>query len=303
VIAHLNEQPLRPSRVVVLGAGGFLGRHLVGRLHAAGCRVLAISRDDFDFSGNDAPKQMVRRFIGGDTLVFLAAITRERGGDIDPLMQNLAIGQAVCEAAASVQLSHLIYVSSDAVYPFTTEEVCEETPGAPEDLYGVMHLAREIMLGQVLHIPLAVLRSTAIYGAGDSHNSYGPNRFIGEAVRSGKISLIGNGEETRDHLYANDAVEILWRVIVRRSTGLLNLASGHPVTFRKLAEMVAVICPHTTIESGPRKVPVKHRYFQMHNLKAALPDVQITDLFTGLTAAVAAFRQFESNRLSILSKS
>jgi UDP-glucose 4-epimerase len=287
MLTHLKQWPSTPLRVVVLGARGFLGRYLVARLQAAGCRVLEITRSDFDFSASDAAAQLARRLTEGDTLVFLAAITPERGRDVAALMQNLAMGQAVCEAATAMPLSHLVYVSSDAVYPFNTEKVCEQTPSAPTDLYGVMHLAREIMLSQAFRAPFAILRPTAIYGPGDTHNSYGPNRFIREALQTGQISLFGNGEETRDHLYVDDAVEILWRAIAHRSTGMLNAASGRSITFRKLAEIVAAICPNTNIKSGPRKLPITHRHFQIGNLKAAFPDVQFTELMAGLRASIA----------------
>jgi nucleoside-diphosphate-sugar epimerase len=287
MITHLNKQPSPPSRVVVLGAGGFLGRRLVACLQERGCPVLGITRNDFDFSASDAGAQLAQRLTEGGTLVFLAAITRERGHDVGTLMHNLAMGQAVCEATAAAPVSHLVYASSDAVYPFAAEKVSEETPSAPTDLYGVMHLARETMLSQALRTPLAILRLTAIYGPDDTHNSYGPNRFIREALQNGQISLFGNGEETRDHLYINDAVEILWRVIAHRSTGMLNVASGHSIAFGKLAEMVTAICPNTNIKSVPRKLPVTHRHFQIGNLKAAFPDVQFTDLRAGLRATIA----------------
>ena len=40
-----------------------------------------------------------------------------------------------------------------------------------------MHIARELMIKQLVKSPIAVLRPTLIYGAGDPHNSYGPNRL------------------------------------------------------------------------------------------------------------------------------
>lgn len=263
-----------------------MGRHLTARLQAENCRLLALSRSDFDFGASDAGGRLAGLLAEGDTLVFLAAITPELSRDVSALMQNVAIGRAVCEAAAAGPLSHLVYVSSDAVYPFDSETVCEETPAAPENLYGVTHLAREIMLAQASQAPLAILRSAAIYGRDDTHNSYGPNRFTREALQSGKISLFGGGEETRDHLYIDDAVEILWRVIAHRSTGMLNLATGHSIAFRTLAEMVAAISPNTNIKSGPRKSAITHRHFQIGNLKAAFPDFQFTKLVAGLRATI-----------------
>ena len=136
------------------------------------------------------------------------------------------MGRAVCEATRAVEIAQLVYGSSDAVYSFATTLISEATPSVPIDLYGVMHRARELMLASEAKAPVAVLRLTAIYGAGDTHNSYGPNRFMRQALKDGRISLFGNGEETRDHLYVDDAVDLILKVITHGSTGLLNFASG-----------------------------------------------------------------------------
>ena len=89
-----------------------------------------------------------------------------------------------------------------------------------------MHRTRELILAGEAKAPLAVLRLTAVYGADDTHNSYGPNRFVRQALKDGRISLFGDGEETRDHLYVDDAVALMLAVVSHASTGLLNLASG-----------------------------------------------------------------------------
>ena len=92
--------------------------------------------------------------------------------------------------------------------------------------------------GQRGESAVAILRLTAVYGAGDTHNSYGPNRFLRQALKDGRIALFGKGEETRDHLYVDDAVELVLKVLLHGSTGLLNLARGRSETFRSVAEAV-----------------------------------------------------------------
>src|SRR5262249_40476992 len=152
--------------------------------------------------------------------------------------RNLAMVRAVCEATRNVALAQLVYASSDAVYSFDTALISEETPAVPLDLYGVMHRARELVLAAEAKAPLAILRFTAVYGTGDTHNSYGPNRFLRQALKDGRIALFGNGEETRDHLYIDDAVDLVLKAITHGSTGLINLASGSSVPFRAVADMI-----------------------------------------------------------------
>ncbi len=77
-------------------------------------------------------------------LVFLAALTPDKGRDSGTLMRNLAMGRAVCEATRGVELAQLVYASSDAVYSFATPSISEETPAIPLDLYGAMHRTREL---------------------------------------------------------------------------------------------------------------------------------------------------------------
>ena len=93
----------------------------------------------------------------------------------------------------------------------------------PENVFGAMHFAREQMLKSVVKAPFVALRSTLLYGDGDPHNSYGPNRMRRMAREKGEITLFGKGEETRDHLYIKDLVELIVRSAEERIEGILNL--------------------------------------------------------------------------------
>jgi UDP-glucose 4-epimerase len=288
-LTHSHEKPQKPSRVVVLGASGFLGRGIVAALTRQGTEVLPLGSRDIDLSGAEAGTALASRLREGDALVFLSAITPDKGRDSAALMRNLAMGRAVCEAAKKVKLAHLVYASSDAVYPFTAGLVSEESPAAVVDLYGAMHRTREIMLAAEAPVPLAVLRPTAVYGHGDTHNSYGPNRFVRMALKESRIPLFGNGEETRDHLYIDDAVAIVVAIIAHGSRGLLNLASGQSESFRTVAEMVAAgVGKSVTIEPSPRQNPVTHRHFATTALMQAFPALRLTPLADGLKRMIAA---------------
>jgi len=290
-LSHKQGDPLKPARIVVLGAGGFLGRRLLAACAASGVEAEGLGSRDLDLTDASAGAQLAQLLRPRDVLVFLAALTPDKGRDSSTLMRNLAMGRAVCEATRSVELAHLVYASSDAVYSFATTLICEETPAIPTDLYGAMHRTRELMLAAEAKVPLAILRLTAIYGADDTHNSYGPNRFARQAHKDGRIALFGNGEEMRDHLYVDDAIDLMLQAAMRGSTGLLNLATGKSESFRAVADLVAAQAGrHVEIVPSARQNPATHRHFDVTNLMRAFPGTRFKPLADGLVATVGAIR-------------
>jgi UDP-glucose 4-epimerase len=275
-----------------LGAGGFLGRHFLQSLADGGMPVLGLGSREIDLADAAAGGELKRRLQPGDALVFLSALTPDKGRTTATLMKNLAMARAVIEAAQAIDVAHLVYASSDAVYSFADPLISEATPSVPSDLYGAMHRTRELMLANEVKSPLALLRFTAVYGAGDTHNSYGPNRFIRQALKDGRITLGGEGEETRDHIYIDDAVALMNSVVMRRSTGMLNVAGGHSVSFRSVAESVAAMAGRpVAIQPSPRQSPITHRSFDIVNLICAFPGMRFTPLQKGITATIAGMSE------------
>jgi UDP-glucose 4-epimerase len=288
-LSHKQGGPIKPTRIVVLGVSGFLGRRLRTACAVAGVEMLGLGSRELDLTDPGAGAQLAQQLRPRDVLVFLAALTPDKGRDSAALMRNLAMARAVCEATRSVELAQLIYASSDAVYSFATTLICEDTPAIPLDLYGAMHRTRELMLAAEARAPLAILRLTAIYGADDTHNSYGPNRFVRQAFKDGRIALFGYGEETRDHLYVDDAVDLILKTALRGSTGLLNLASGKSESFRTVADLVAAQAGRPIeIVPSARQSPVTHRHFDVSNLTRAFPSIRLRPLAEGLAATAGA---------------
>jgi UDP-glucose 4-epimerase len=287
-LSHTLRPARKPARLVVLGSGGFLGRNLLKASAAAEIDAIGLGTREVDLADASAGTRLVERLRPRDVVVFLAALTPDKGRDSGTLMRNLAMGRAVCEATRAVEIAQLVYASSDAVYSFAAPLISEETPAAPIDLYGAMHRTRELMLTGEAKAPLAILRLTAIYGADDTHNSYGPNRFLRQALKDGRIALFGNGEETRDHLYIDDAVDLILKVVAHGSTGLLNLATGTSMTFRAVADQVAA-CVRRPLEIAPsaRQNPATYRQFDTGHLLHAFPGTRFKSLDEGLAATLA----------------
>jgi nucleoside-diphosphate-sugar epimerase len=142
-----------------------------------------------------------------------------------------------------------------------------------------MHALRERMLMHTLGsaVPLAILRPTLVFGAGDTHNSYGANRFMRAAAAERRIQLFGEGEEQRDHVFVDDVIRLVRLVLEHRSSGVLNVVTGQSISFGDLARKVASIAGDTTVESRPRASgPILHRHYDPGALFRAFPDFRFT---------------------------
>ena len=274
--------PGSPGRCVVLGARGFIGRALVSALAGDGRECLGLGSAEIDLATAGAGDALAERLRPDDTLVVLSALTPDRGRGVDAFLTNIGMATAICAALSRQPVAHVVYVSSDAVYPLssTPEEVThEDSPAAPGDLYGAAHRSRELMLAAACGPKLLVLRPTLIFGAGDSHNAYGATRFLRQARTDGRISLFGGGEETRDHVWVQDLARLIAVLVRRRAVGTLNAVTGQSVTYARLATLVCdVVGSEVAVEQVPRKNPLTYRTFDRSALASALPEFAWTPL-------------------------
>jgi nucleoside-diphosphate-sugar epimerase len=284
VLEHSSPIRKAPSRVVVIGAGGFVGSAICTRLAADKVPVLALTRNELDLLKPEAAATLQRLLRADDSVVFVSALAPTRNNAM--LIDNLRMAEAVCAALAAQPVGHLAYISSDAVYSDDANPVTERSCQQPSSLHGVMHLAREIMLRAALKLPLAILRPTLIYGAKDPHNGYGPNRFRRLAAKGEAITLFGEGEEKRDHILVDDVAALTSAALHHRSKGVLNIATGRSASFREAAEMVVALSPRPVeIRGTPRQNPITHRHFDITDCLKAFPEFHYVPLRDGLARA------------------
>jgi nucleoside-diphosphate-sugar epimerase len=269
MITNLHKSPRKPARVVVLGAGGFIGGAIAHRLRSEGIEVLALGRNSCDLLAADAGNRLSAQLESDDTLVFVSANAPVK--NVAMLIENIRMGEAVCMALKDRPVAHVIYISSDAVYKDSAEPISESSCAEPGSLHGVMHLTREVMLRSDFTGPLAFVRPTLVYGIDDPHNGYGPNRFRRFAAGGKDLVLFGEGEERRDHVAVADIAELVLRMILHRSTGIANAVSGEVVSFRTLAEFIAGQFPsRVAVKGSLRTGPMPHNGFRPFAPSAAL---------------------------------
>ncbi len=273
-----------PQRVVVIGAKGFVGGAVCCRLTAAGIDHLGLGRREIDLKAADAAEKLATHLRPGDAVVVAAA--RAPCKSTAMLAENMTMLKAIVDALGRIPVSHAVHVSSDAVYADEPVPLTERSAAAPGTLHGAMHVARDIALASELKVPLAIVRPSAIYGLADPHDSYGPNRFRRLAAQGTDIVLFGEGEERRDHVLIDDVAELIFRILLRGSTGTLNIATGAVHSFRSIAEMVvAAAASKVAITSTPRSGPMPHngyRPFDPAACRAAFPDFSYVGLPEGI---------------------
>ena len=287
MLEHLNPAPQAPQRVVIIGAAGFVGKAVAERMERDGVALLRVTRDQADLTAADAGTRLAGLLRAGDAVVAVAA--RAPCKDADMLIENMAMARAMTRALSAVEVAHVVNISSDAVYADSPAPLSESSCASPGSLHGAMHLAREVLFRSELKAPLAVLRPSLLYGAGDPHNGYGPNRFRRLAAQGKEIVLFGEGEERRDHVFIDDVAELVARVLNRRSRGTLNVATGAVYSLRAIAEKVVALSGRSvTIRATARSGPMPHngyRPFEISACRNAFPDFRYTPLEEGLARA------------------
>src|SRR5262249_47008596 len=199
-------------------------------------------------------------------------------------LKNLRMAEHLGDLCDRSRCAHVVYVSSDAVYDGRQLPLDEASSREPGDLYALMHTSREMILQSVLaarQIPLCILRPVALFGPGDTHNSYGPNRFVREAFEHRTITLFGKGEDERSHVDVQDAARLITRCLTRKSEGILNIASPETVSFMQVAEAVRAACPFPTtlvFKDRPGAGAISRRPFAAQQLRDAFPEFEFTPM-------------------------
>jgi UDP-glucose 4-epimerase len=284
MLTHHNA-PKNPRRVVVIGAGGFVGSTIVRELGKAGVAIVPLTRKEVDLLDAAGAEALKARLAPEDAAVFVSAIAPAKNSA--QLMANLRMAEAACAAFQAVPPAHLVYVSSDAVYADDANPVTERSAVAPSTMHGMMHAARELMFRTEYSGPFAALRPTLIFGAGDPHSGYGPNRFRRQAAKGEPITTFGEGEEKRDHVAVEDVARLAVHILRHGSTGALNAVTGISTSFHDIAHIVAEqFTPHAAVKTVPRPGPrphLLHRFFDITECYKCFPDFH----FEPLAAALA----------------
>ncbi|MEZ4305359.1 MAG: NAD(P)-dependent oxidoreductase [Nitrospirales bacterium] len=260
---------------MILGASGVIGKAVTRLLSDRGVPQLCLSSTDINLVTPSASQRLCQLLRSTDSMVVLASLPLRHGRGLNMMVANVEIGLTIASAIAKTPIAHVVYVSSDAVYPRRIEDIDESTSIESSDPYAAMHILRERMFANLNSIPVARVRTTQVSSPDDTHNAYGPNRFRRTMIEERRIALFGEGEERRDHIMVQDVAAIIYRCLLHRSHGILNAVTGRSLTFAEVAKIVSSYSNFApTIEFRPREVSLTHRRFDASLLKKMFPDFQ-----------------------------
>lgn len=268
---------LRPARVLVTGAAGFIGFHLATRLLAEGLSVLGIDnlneyydlrlkRDrlarleadpGFTFERLDlADRAGVAALFAKerfDAVVHLAAQAGVRYSVDHPMVyldSNLAGTMTVLEGCRHQGTAHLVYASSSSIYGAARTLPLSEsqTTDQPVSLYAATKKANELLVHSYSHlygIPATGLRFFTVYGPW-GRPDMAIFKFVRAILAGEPIDIYNHGVMRRDFTFIDDVVEAIWRVLQRPPTRqgdlaparVLNVGNSQPVTLMRFVESI-----------------------------------------------------------------
>jgi UDP-glucuronate 4-epimerase len=274
------------TRVLVTGAAGFIGSHVVEALVRRGDEVLGIDNFDpfypravkernlaelgplpgFGFSEQDMlDVEALRPQLTAETvLVHLAAKAGVRPSLADPVgyaRANLTGTAAVLEAARHAGVSRIVYGSSSSVYGDSTPVPFREDAEAiqPVSPYAATKRAGELFLSSVAGIygfRAASLRFFTVYGP-RQRPDLAIHAFTRKMVEGETITLFGDGTQSRDYTYCDDIVAgvvaaIDWTAAAPLGVEQFNLGGNRSVaTEAMVAEIAAALGIEPRIEWAP----------------------------------------------------
>tara|TARA_B100000963_G_C22544904_1_gene633962 strand:- start:223 stop:1083 length:861 start_codon:yes stop_codon:yes gene_type:complete len=245
------------NKIILIGGSGFLGSNLSKTLENNSMEVFSTSSSMLnllDLKDDNILKEINRSH--NCTIIFFSALTPDKGKDVNTFNLNIKMAQNFLKNVENLDdNNHVIYISSDAVYSLDLENIENKSKPEPTDLYSSMHLTREIMFKDQFKNNLTILRPTLIYGFGDTHNSYGPNRYFKQMIEKNEINVFGEGLDVRDHLYVKDLCEMIRIIIKKKILGIYNLASGHSISYIDLSNIFKELFPDVNIN----KIPVNNK--------------------------------------------
>ncbi len=255
------------ATVIVTGAAGFIGSHLVEGLNQAGFdRVIAV--DDLtnghkftnlvncsilDFVDKNEFLQWTQQVdhpIWGEVKAVFhqgaCSDTTEWNGQY-MLQQNLRYSQALLDICLSKSIG-FYYASSAAIYGKHQQAVVDPQNEEPLNVYGYSKLLFDQHVRRVLpkaQSPVIGLRYFNVFGAREAHKKHMKSvvSHFHQALKDhGEISIftapeVGPGEQARDFIYVKDVVDVNLCCMQNSITnGIYNCGSGNALTFNQVAQ-------------------------------------------------------------------
>jgi UDP-glucose 4-epimerase len=251
---------------LVTGGGGFIGSHLVDRLLAEGRRVRVLDsfvvgrRANLDAHQENSALEIIEGDIADKQTVVAACTGVERifhlaaRADVVPSIQdpeayfraNVDGTFAVLEGARKHGARRIVYVASSSCYGIPDVYPTPETTAAdaryPYALTKYLGEQLAMHWADIYKLPCASVRFFNVYGPrARTSGTYGAvfGVFLAQMLAKKPLTVVGDGEQTRDFTFVSDAVDALVTVADSDKVGeVYNVGSGRPVSVNELVRLL-----------------------------------------------------------------
>lgn len=254
--------------ILVTGGAGFIGSHLVRHLLAEGSKVTVIDNlstglkanlpedDGLTFIQADVDSEIMENTVltgGFDAVVHLAAQTMVNISIDDPLNDaklNITNTVRLLEAIRRAKIGRIIFASTAAAYgnvPEAELPVRESRNLDPMSFYGLSKVTVEKYLDmyhKCFGLEYVVLRFANVYGErqGDGGEGGVISIFAKRIANGQDITIFGDGEQTRDFIYAGDIADGIIAALHTNQTNVIyNLSTQTETSLRQLVHVLSDI--------------------------------------------------------------
>jgi UDP-glucose 4-epimerase len=315
-LAPVLKRELAGASVVVTGAAGFIGGHIVRSLAASGAgRIVAVDERPLPDLGSglggavvdpgprDIRDPLDDLVAGADIVFHLAARISVPRSVEDPLgdcLSNVVGTVALLDSCRRVGVRRFVYSSSAAVYGAPVYlPVDESHPTRPESPYGLSKLTGErysLLYNQLHGLSAVALRYFNVYGPGQpiSGGYASVIRHFANRFECGlALHVEGDGYQTRDFVHVQDVVRANFAAATSAFAGALNVGSGVATSISDLARLIGG--PTYPVEHGPpRAGDIRESVASVEAARDALGFVAQIPLAIGL-ASLGGARQVLQN--------